>query len=49
MGERGLPPNVSHDLMFQTSSQSDKAIQSHQSANEGYQNGALIKARVNVL
>ena len=47
MGPRGLPPNVSHDIIFQTSSQSDKEIQSYPSANEGYRNEALIVARVN--
>ena len=49
MGPSGFPPNMSHELMFQTSAQSDKEIQSYQSANEGYQNGVLIMARVNVL
>ena len=49
MGPRGFPPNMSHELFFQTSAQSDKEIQSYPSANAGYQNGALIVERVNVL
>jgi hypothetical protein len=49
MGPRGFPPNVSQDLMLQTSAQSDKAIQSYPFANEGCQNGVLIVARLNVL
>ena len=42
MGVRGLPTNVSHELMFQTLARFDKAIQSYPSANAGYRNGALI-------
>jgi hypothetical protein len=49
MGLGGFPPIMFHELMFQTSTQSDKAIQSYTSANAGYRNGALIVARVNVL
>ena len=49
MGPRGFPPNMSHDIILQTSSQSDKEIQSYPSANAGYRNGAFIVARVNVL
>ena len=49
MGPRGFPPNDSHNLMFQTSAQSDKAIQSYPSANEGCRNGVLIVAGLNVL
>ena len=49
MGQMGLPYNVSQELMFQTSTQSDKETQSYPSANEGYRNGVLIVARVNVL
>ena len=49
MGPRGFPPNMSHELIFQTSAQYDKEIQSYPSTNAGYQNGALIVARVNVL
>ena len=49
MGARVFPPNESQDFMFQISAQSDKAIQSYPSANAGYQNEALIVARVNVL
>ena len=49
MGPRGFPPNMYHELMFQISAQSDKAIQNYSSAIAGYQNGALIVARVNVL
>ena len=49
MGPRALPPNVSQYLMFQTSAQSDKAIQSYTSANEGCQNGVLIVTGLNVL
>ena len=49
MGLGGFPPNVPHELKFQTLSESDKAIQSYLSANARYQNGVLIMARVNVL
>ena len=49
MGQRGFHPNVSQDIMFQTSTQSDKETQSYPSANEGYRNGVLIVVRVNVL
>ena len=49
MGQRILPPNVSQELMFQTSTQSNKAIQSYPSANEGCRNGVLIVAGLNVL
>ena len=49
MGPRGFHPNVSQDHMFQTSSQSDKEIQSYPFANEGYRNGVLIVGRLNVL
>ena len=49
MGPRGFPPNMSHDLMFQTSAKFDKEIQSYSSTSTGYRNGALIMARVNVL
>ena len=49
MGPSGFPPNMSHEVMFQTSAQSDKEIQSYPSANAGYRNGALIVATVNVL
>jgi len=47
MGPRGFPPNVSQEIMFQTSAQSDKAIQSYPSANEGCRNGVLIVAGLN--
>ena len=49
MGPKVFPHNLSQDIMFQTLSQSDKEIQSYQSANKGYQNKVLIEARVNVL
>ena len=49
MGPKGFPPNVSQELMFQTSAQSDKAIQSYPSANEGCRNGVLIVAGLNFL
>ena len=49
MGPRGFPPSESQDIIFQTSSQSDKEIQSYRSANEGCQNGVLIMAGLNVL
>ena len=49
MGPRGFHPNGSQELMFQTSAQSDKAIQSYPSANEGCRNGALIVEGLNVL
>ena len=43
MGARELPPNVSQEIILQTSAQSDKAIQSYPSA------GVLIVARINFL
>ena len=46
MGQRGLYTYMCHEIMFQTSSQSDKEIQIYPSANEGYQNGVLIVARI---
>ena len=49
MGQRGFPLNESQEIMFQTSAQSNKEIQSYQSANEGYRNGVLIVPRLNVL
>ena len=49
MGPKGFPSNVSQDLMFQTSAQSDKAIQSYPSANEGCRNGVLIVTGLNFL
>ena len=49
MGLRGFPPNVSHEIMFQTLVQYDKEIQSYPSAKERYRNGVLIVARENVL
>ena len=49
MGPRGFPPNESQDIIFQTSAQSDKAIQSYSSANEGFRNGVLIVAGLNFL
>ena len=49
MGIKGLPPNMSHEIMFQTLAESDKEIQSYPFANARYRNGALIVARVNVL
>ena len=49
MGTREFPPNMSHELMFQTVAQSDKAIQSFSSTSAGYQNGALIMARVKLV
>ncbi|CAF4360339.1 unnamed protein product, partial [Adineta steineri] len=45
MGPRGFHPNMSHKIMFQTSAQFDKEIQSYPSANTGYRNGALIVAK----
>jgi hypothetical protein len=49
MGPRGFPTNLSQELMFQTSAQSNKKIQSYPSANEGCRNGVLIVAGLNVL
>ena len=49
MGPKGFPPNMSHYIMFQTTAQSDKKIQSYWSGSEEYQNGVLIVAKVNVL
>ena len=49
MGPKGFPPNESQELMFQTSAQSDKAIQSYPSANEGCRNAGLIVAGLNIL
>ena len=44
MGLGVFPPNLSHEIIFQTSAQSDKAIQSYRSANEGCRSGVLIVA-----
>ena len=44
MGPMGFHPTMSQDIMFQKSAQSDKAIQSYPSANEGYRSGVLIVA-----
>ena len=41
MGPRGFPSNVAEEIMFQTSAQSDVAIQSYPSANEGYRCGKV--------
>ena len=49
MGPREFPPNVSQELMFQTSAQSDMEIQSYPSTNEGCRNGVLIVVGLNVL
>ena len=49
MGPKAFHPNMSLEIMFQTIAQSDKEIQSYPSANEGYRNGVLIMASVNVL
>jgi hypothetical protein len=49
MVPRGFPPTVSQEIMFQTSAESDKAIQSYPSRNEGCRNGVLIVAGLNVL
>jgi hypothetical protein len=49
MGPMGFPFIVSQDLMFQTTAQSDKEIQIYPSSNEGYRNGVLIVAGLNVL
>jgi hypothetical protein len=49
MGLRGFPPNVSQEIIFQTSAQSDKALKIYPSANEGCRNGVLIVAGLNVL
>ena len=44
MGPRGFPTNESQEIMFQTSAESDKSIQSYPSANEGCRNGVLVVA-----
>jgi hypothetical protein len=44
MGPKGFPPNLSQEIIFQTSAQSDKEIQSYPSDNEGCRNGVLIVA-----
>ena len=49
MGLRGFPPNLCQEIMFQTYAQSDMAIQSYRSANEGCRNRVLIVAGLNVL
>ena len=49
MGPRGFTPTVTHEIIFQTLAQYDKAIQSYPSTDAGYRNEALIVARVNVL
>ena len=49
MGQKGLPHNVSQELMFQSSYQSDKVIQGYPFTNEGCRNGVLIVAGLNTL
>ena len=50
MGPRVFHPNESQEPIFQTSAQSDKAIQSYPSANEGgLRDGVLIVAGINFL
>ena len=49
MGIRGLPPMMSHELMFQTSTQYVEAIQSYWCTNAGYRNGVLMVVRENDL
>ena len=49
MVPRDFPINMSHELMFQMSTQSVEAIQSYSSANWGYRNGVLMVVRVNEL
>jgi hypothetical protein len=49
MGPRRFPPNMSHEIMFQTLAQSNEAIQSYPSTKAGYRNKVVIEARVNVL
>ena len=46
MERSGFHPNVSQDIMFQTSAQSDKAIQSYPSANEGLSKWGINCGRV---
>ena len=49
MGPNGFPPTMSHMIMLQTSTQSNKEIQSYSSASAGYQSGVLIVVRVKLL
>ena len=49
MGPRVFPPSMSQEIMFQTSTQSDKEIQSYPFANEGCRNGVLTVVGLNVL
>ena len=49
MGPRGFPPFMSHELMYQTSSQSVKEIQSYWSASARYQIWVLMVVRENDL
>jgi hypothetical protein len=46
MRQKGFPPNFSQDLMFQTSAQSDKEIQSYPSANDGYRKQGINCGKV---
>ena len=49
MGPRGFPHWISHEIMFQTSAQSVKAIQSYWSANVGYRIWVLMLVSENDL
>ena len=49
MVPRGIPPWMSHEPMFQISSQFGEAIQSYWSASAGYRNWVLMVVRENDL
>jgi hypothetical protein len=49
MGTRGFTPWMSHEIIFQTSNQYVKEIQSYWSANAGYRNWVLMVVRANDL
>ena len=49
MGPMGLHPWITHEPMFQISSQSLEAIQSYWFASVGYQNWVLMVMRANDL
>jgi hypothetical protein len=49
MGQRGFPPWMSHETMFQISYQSVEEIQSYWSASAGYRIWVLMVVRENDL
>ena len=49
MGQKGFPSNMFHEIIFQTSSQYDKEMQSYSPCSVGYRTGVLMVVRVNEL